>query len=541
MRRQQFLSLTFSSLFPLPSFCVQGINNQEPLGPSQVIMGFAEAVGDLSNSIGYMWLAPSDNPQLLLRYRAQGTTTWQDAPCWTGGFWTRTERVHRARLTGLQPDTVYELRPWGAPLSDIRRIRTAPAGEYEPRLIHLADYQTNNYAAGAPFDAMNAVVAQHLDDVHLLVGGGDYVNDDGYRERTQADRWWSFLTNIHTHFKRSDGTLVPWVWLAGNHESYVNYANVADPANPISPPGWLPFLFQFLWDQSLPNSPLPGHGWLKFGSNLLLVFLDTNHTSYLTDQLDSFKAILTQHAPTVRHVCIVSHVSPWRGQNTTDAWAAHRQLRREFLPFAQEFSNLKFWLTGHEHNFAVTYSIRAVPETGNEYKWVRDEERGVVFTGHGGWATASTRGLANVALASPVDGSLMYESYIMRRSSDLALVIHNIENSPSTPSSGANSYSEAYHFWKLEFSRTSAKAIAYSNIGSVYKTVTRTLSSLSPTKISAPPSVNIRRTHNSVEVEFEGILQYSPDLATPFVDIPNATSPFRIPPEWQRGFFRARL
>src|SRR5690606_31794692 len=145
-------------------------------------------------------------------------------------------------------------------------------------------------------------------------------------------------------------------------------------------------------------------------------------TTFLTDQLASFADILEEYAPMVRHVCIVSHVSPWRGQwSGADGWAAHRQLRRSFLPLAQEYPNLKFWLTGHEHNFSVTYPVRAVPESGNEYKWVRDDAKGVVFTGHGGWATVSTRGLANVALESPVDGSLMYESYIFRNDTTLQL------------------------------------------------------------------------------------------------------------------------
>lgn len=447
------------------------VDNQEPVGPSQVLMGFAEAIGDISNSIAYMWLANSDNAELKLRYRPIGSVTWQDVPCQASGFWLRTERVHRARIFGLLPNTTYELRPWGAPLSDIRRIRTAPQGFYEPKIIHLSDYQTNNYTPGATLDTMSAMIANHLNDTHLIVAGGDYVNDNGLHNNSiQATRWMGFLANIDKHFKRADGTLVPWVWLAGNHEVVTNYSNIADPENPVSPPGWLADLFQFLWDPTLPNNPIRGHGWLKLGPNLLLVFLDSNHSSFLTDQVTSFANILAEHASSVRHVCVVSHVSPWRGQNSSDAWIAHRQLRRDFLPVAQTYPNFKFWLAGHDHNLAATFPIKAVPETGNEYKWQRDLVNGVVTLGNGGWATVSTGNLANTALTSPVDGTLMYQAYI------ISTTTFGLENPPTVPPTSSSPYVGALHFWKLSFGESSAVAIATSSDDKTYKTITQTLS-----------------------------------------------------------------
>ncbi len=493
-----------------------------------------EAVGDLSDSIGLNWVSTTEEPRV--RYRPLGTAAWLEATATTGSFPGRSERVHRARLTGLQPDTVYEARPWGAPMSDIIRFRTTPAGLYEPKLIHLADYQQNLTGPGNAFDAMNAVVQSHLDEVHLVIAGGDYVSDDGVRSALNGQRWVNFLTSVSPRFVRSDGTHVPFVWLAGNHEVVTNYANVADPANPVGEPGYLAHLFQFLWDPMLPNTPVRGHGWLKLGANLLLVFLDTNHTTLLSDQLASFAAILAEHAPAVRHVCFVSHVGPWRGQWAgADGWAAHRQLRREFLPITQQYPNVKFWLTGHEHNFCVTHPLLAVPETGNEYKWVRDEAAGIVFTGHGGWATVSTRDLANRTLLSTVDGSLMYESWIVSRSPDLAFEMHNIDHPPAPPSGPANVHPEAWHWWALTFGTTSVRAVAHNAGGHVYKTITR------PLDERFPSLKFVRREGGQCDIEFTGILQFSPDLVTPFVDVPGATSPYTVPIEGlPRAFFQVR-
>lgn len=446
------------------------VDNQEPMGSSQVLMGFAEAVGDLSNSIGYMWLASSSNSEAKLRYRAQGTLTWHDVPCEIVSFPQRSEKIHKARIGSLMPNTTYELRPYGAPLSDIRRIKTTPSGQYEPKVIHISDYQTNNYTPGAQFELMNQVVSAHLNDVHLIVGGGDYTMDDGLNNNlVLSNRWYSFLQGIDAYYKRLDGTLIPWVWLAGNHEVVTNYSNVADPTNPVSAPGYLAHFFQFLWDQTLENSPVRGHGWIKLGSNLLLIFLDSNHSSFLTDQLDSFEEILEEYASSVRHVTVVSHVSPWRGQNTSDAWIAHRQLRRQFLPLAEEYPNFKLWMAGHDHNMTITYPIKTVTETGNEYKWERDLTNGVITIGNGGWATISTGNIGNKALASPVDGTLMYQAYIDLNST------FGLNNAPTVAPTNASPYIGAQHFWKLSFNLNNVTMTAISYDNKVYKTATQNL------------------------------------------------------------------
>lgn len=120
---------------------------------------------------------------------------------------------HHAKLTGLQPDTLY----WFTIACDAEatrelHFRTAPAGDVEFKFLYGGDSRTNRGGRQAMNKRMRALL--EADPAILcLVHGGDYVTDGD-----EMDEWVEWLSD-HELTTTEAGRVLPVVPARGNHEA----------------------------------------------------------------------------------------------------------------------------------------------------------------------------------------------------------------------------------------------------------------------------------------------------------------------------------
>ncbi len=127
---------------------------------------------------------------------------------------------HHARVTGLQPDTVYYLRVESDGSSSREfHFRTAPSADTPFTLLYGGDARTE-YEDRLRMNRMIAGLAASDDGILAFVHGGDYVMD--------GRRWeqWSLWLSHHELCTTSAGRLLPLIPARGNHDWGVLYDEV---------------------------------------------------------------------------------------------------------------------------------------------------------------------------------------------------------------------------------------------------------------------------------------------------------------------------
>ena len=150
-------------------------------------------------------------------------------------------RYHKARFTGLQPDTAYAYRLKGAAgWSEWHQFRTPAATQAPFRFLYLGDTQNSILSIGslairrALLQAGNPALMLHAGD--LVASRDDMVHDDEWGEWTAAGGW--ALASI------------PQIPAAGNHE-YVDHVLPGGKETRRLAPHW-PLSF------ALPSNGAPG-------------------------------------------------------------------------------------------------------------------------------------------------------------------------------------------------------------------------------------------------------------------------------------------
>ncbi len=199
--------------------------SQDSAWASQIHLSWQESP---SRSLTVTWRTASDNNPEIIEYRQSGSEAWQQAqasatPMPANGLIAHRGTLHRATLTGLEPDTGYEYRvsndrsaerPMSAPVV----TRTAPEGrDAHFSFLFLADTGLTGRPDGLA-SATEQIRALTLDsNVLFLLGGGDYAygNSDGrfVFPMDAADEWFRQWQPVLSRF--------PLMAQYGNHESFL--------------------------------------------------------------------------------------------------------------------------------------------------------------------------------------------------------------------------------------------------------------------------------------------------------------------------------
>ena len=256
--------------------------------------------------------------------------------------------IHKVSLENLDPGTEYAFRIGTNP--KIYRFRTAPNNLDEPlRFVIGGDV----YANTKLFRRMAKTVMEN--DPHFAVLGGDIayaLNIHPFRS-APLRRWLAFLKDWKETMITSDGRIVPFLIVPGNHDVASDNYDIFFK------------LFAF------PQKQL--YRSVDFGSYLSLLLLDTGHfqpiegrqTLWLDKTLSARTSIPYRFA--IYHEAAYPSFYPYHG-------AIPKKIRALWAPLFEKY-NLQAAFENHNHAFKRTYPIKA-----NQV-----DPDGVVYIGDGSW------------------------------------------------------------------------------------------------------------------------------------------------------------
>lgn len=262
--------------------------------------------------------------------------------------------IHKMELSSLKPGTEYRFR-----IGDDAKVytfKTAPLTLDEPlRFVVGGDV----YAKPKIFRRMCQTVLEN--DPHFAVLGGDlaYAISMFSSKSSSLRKWLSFLKDWKDYMIHSDGKIIPFLLVPGNHDI------ASDDYN----------LFFTLF--AFPKKQL--YRTIDFGSYLSLFLLDTGHFQpidgpqmvWLEKALASRQDVMYRFA--VYHEAAYPSFYPY--QNPTS-----RKLRETWTPLFEKY-HLMAAFENHNHAFKRTYPLKAG----------QIDATGVIYLGDGGWGARARR------------------------------------------------------------------------------------------------------------------------------------------------------
>lgn len=279
--------------------------------------GFPDEPYDATTAMVVNWhRLPGARPEWddRLRYRRvhPERSEWLRAQGDSFEFWHRPERIQRAVLTRLQPNSVYEfqVREGGR----VFRFRTMPAclEERSVSIVMTGDHQQPSWSSTT--HQLARLTARLQPD--MFVVKGDYVNCEGRVTAGNAERWARYLDTLYGvedgYFlydaeiggQRFENLIIPHVGILGNHEtgdqhhirwpSCVNTGRSTPGYPRFTAANWMELLFHFpyrsegFYSEFRPDHPNinpehaqegfghGGFGKLSFSDYLLLIGLDNS-------------------------------------------------------------------------------------------------------------------------------------------------------------------------------------------------------------------------------------------------------------------------
>lgn len=300
-----------------------------------------------------------------LRYRAAGDDTWQEFTAQATDLFPTTQRqIHKAELTGLTPNTLYEFQPDGdAYEGKTFSFKTLPATLEEPlTFIDSGDCDVSSSAQ------QMAALAGTLDPAFVVLGGDLAYNND---YQPYFWKWYRFL-DAAGKVVAPDGRLVPLVIALGNHEMKGGYHDSS--GNPAYEPG--PEWKDRVAAQYMPIFGIPGeqsYRALDIGNYLSLILTDTDHLSPMAGaQTEWLQQALNarRHVPNLIPVGHLAAYPSYRNLNDS----RHTFIRENWVPLYEQ-AGVNLVLDHHDHAFK-----RTVPILGGSIN-----SHGITFIGDGTW------------------------------------------------------------------------------------------------------------------------------------------------------------
>ncbi len=317
--------------------------------PRQVLLTWQ---GDTATTMTISWRTDGHHEKLAkLRYSHDSEALIEDYYLEVTTPFTFDESsayVHTVQLTDLEPATVYHVVIGHPQIGDYFKFRTAPV-ETET-IVFLAGGDSR-----PPGEDMRRIINEMAaaEEPDFVLFTGDLINSA--LNEAEWDHWFD---DWHEQMITSDGRRIPIMPAIGNHEVDGSYGGTKADA-------------PFYYNRFMLSEP-ESHYYLTYGPDLLLVTLDSGHTTSIQDQNNWLDETLSDHSD-YRWKFVQYHVAAWPSVRDFEG-TLPRRIREHWVPiFEQHWVNIA--VEAHDHAYKLTEPIMDGEVNPD----------GVIYTGDGGW------------------------------------------------------------------------------------------------------------------------------------------------------------
>jgi acid phosphatase type 7 len=321
-----------------------------PFEPSQVVLTWQQ---DPATTMTITWRTDSKLDTHVLRYALSPqapASAWRKMEATSFTFAETKAWLHTAELTGLTPDTDYYVVIEHDSAPDIFSFRTMPSRPGDKQLVILAGGDSRSRR-----DIRREMNQLAIDqDPDFIIFDGDFINI-----ALSEEEWDEWFDDWHELMITPQGRRIPIITGVGNHEVQGGFNQTRDQA-PF-------FLNRFI-------TPQPRNYYaLEFGNELVIITLDSEHLTPVTQQTHWLDSTLTAHQDKSWKI-VQYHVAAWPSVRAFDN-VVPILIREHWIPILEKH-NVNIVVEAHDHAFKKTAPIR-----NNQ----RDDENGIVYIGDGGW------------------------------------------------------------------------------------------------------------------------------------------------------------
>ncbi|MCH8558554.1 MAG: T9SS type A sorting domain-containing protein [Balneolia bacterium] len=315
---------------------------------------YAYYLDDPLTTVHLAWIEGHSDSQNL-EIRRQGTTSWNRPQVNRQSRIPGSEKtLHEVQLTNLRAGSVYEFRFGSSGV--LQSFRTLPETHDIPvGFVSGGDL----YGSVSLMTATTSAAA--ASNPYFAVIGGDWAYADG--DPARVDRWFNLLDIWHRNAITTDGHIIPFVPVIGNHEVQGGYRTDPEKA---------PLYFTFF---DKPDKR--AYYTLDVGDYLSLILLDSNHTNSVAGKQTEWLSERLQERAHVEHLFPSYHVAAWPSfRSFTNPNS--RDIRNHWVPLFEQ-AGIRLAFEHHDHTFKRTKPIL----NGEE------NENGVVYIGDGAWGVGT--------------------------------------------------------------------------------------------------------------------------------------------------------
>jgi len=274
---------------------------------------------------------------------------------WPGVF------LRRVELTGLSPDTLYEVFQEGK--EGRFTFRTMPKALSRPLRIAIGG---DTMHRPHWLEQSNRVAVQH--DPDFVLWGGDLADTNARDDLLH--RWHDWFAGVAKTLRTAEGRVVPVVVAIGNHDVKDGYCEKHAGYQPTD--AWRETLApQFYELFAFPGQP--GYGVLDFGTYLSVVILDSGHTNPIPGAQTEWLEQTLKARTAVPHVLPVYHIPAYPSVKNFDG-KYETLVRQTWTPLFDRY-RVRSAFEHHNHAYKRTHPILAG----------KVQEGGTVYFGDGGW------------------------------------------------------------------------------------------------------------------------------------------------------------
>ncbi len=349
MIRKRFIQLllVLGILIVLPA---TGQETYSELQPRQVVLTWQS---DPSTSMTITWRTDERGGQHTLRYAERleiSPLKWKTLEAETFTFEETSAWLHTVELTGLKPGKKYNVFIDHPEQPDLFYFQTMPDENNRRELVFLAGADSRSRRDVRR--EMNELAA--AENPEFVIFDGDFIST-----ALSEQQWDDWFDDWHEQMITADGRRIPVIPAIGNHEVDGSYLQPRENA---------PFYFhRFI-------APEPRNYYvLQLSPDLVLVTLDTDHVTEITEQTPWLERTLEEHKDS-RWKMVQWHVAAWPSVRDFEG-RIPTKIRDHWVPVVEKY-NVDIVIEAHDHAFKKTVPIR-----DNR----RDDENGILYLGDGGW------------------------------------------------------------------------------------------------------------------------------------------------------------